>query len=150
MTITVRKPLDLEAAKMASTLASMTFEKPSRTKQQFAEESDINTIVNRFLQTGTLPDVNVTASFGDFIDAPDSFQEAMNLVIEAQDAFNALPSDVRKRFQNDPQELLTFLQDENNKDEAIRLGLIDRPAESLLEAPRAEKVPPSSEGEGTA
>ena len=36
----------------------------------------------------------------------------------------ALPSDVRSRFGNNPAELLDFLNDNSNYDEAIRLGLI--------------------------
>jgi len=35
----------------------------------------------------------------------------------------ALPSDVRKRFSNDPAELIDFLADKKNDEEAIKLGL---------------------------
>lgn len=143
MTITVRKPLEYDAA-MASTLSSMTFAKPSRTQQHFKEESDINFIVNRFLKTGTLPDVNPSAMYGDFLHAPGSYQEALNLVIEAQDGFNALPAEMRARFNNDPGELLTFLQDENNRDEAITLGLIEKSVEAVKTAPES---PPLLAGE---
>jgi hypothetical protein len=38
----------------------------------------------------------------------------------------ALPADLRARFSNNPEELINFLDNPENKDEAIRLGLLDQ------------------------
>ena len=62
--------------------------------------------------------------FGDF-DSASQFQDMMDLIVKAQESFDALPSHVRDRFKNDPRELLEFIDDEDNLDEAVDLGIID-------------------------
>ena len=96
----------------------------SLTKQSFADECDINTIIKRYNETGYLTDPTVKAtripSFGDFTEVP-SYQEAQNKLIEADNAFMALPSAIRSRFNNDPGQLIAFLQDDANAAEAAEL-----------------------------
>lgn len=100
---------------------------PGRTLQAFKDECDINKIMSRYNQTGVIDHINrAQPRFGD-LQAPD-FQDAMNLVIDAEQRFAALPSDVRDRFGNDPARLLSFVADQANAAEAARLGLIDAPA----------------------
>lgn len=100
----------------------------SMTQQQFAEECDINTIVRRFGLTGELPsDVRMPQS-GDFTSVGD-FHSAMNLVREAEEQFMLLPAELRLRFGNDPGQLLAFLDVEGNREEAVRLGLVNKPPE---------------------
>jgi len=96
------------------------------TKQAFAIESNINHIVNKYLKTGQLPDNSrmALAQFGDFTNVP-SYKESLETVIRAQDMFSELPSAVRKRFKNNPEGLLEFLSDPENRDEAAKLGLLD-------------------------
>lgn len=100
---------------------------PSMTKQSFAQEADINHIMARYMKTGYLVDplVNPTVrpSFGDF-SAPLDFQHAQDLVNNAYDQFDSLPSAVRERFSNDPFSLLQFLSDKSNYDEAVKLGIV--------------------------
>lgn len=105
----------------------------SRTRQEFAAESDINRLVERFRDTGSFYDPLTTAKagklqpfFGDFTEVPD-YQSALNIVIEAENSFASLPSKVRDRFDNDPQKLIDFVSDEKNREEAIELGLIEKP-----------------------
>lgn len=99
----------------------------SATKQSFAEECDINNIMRRYESTGTIDHVNRREPhFGDFTDVP-SYHEALEIARSAEAAFAALPSSVRDRFGNDPGKLMEFLADPANRDEAIELGLIDRP-----------------------
>lgn len=92
------------------------------TVQSFKEETDINTILRRFGVTGHLPLARGTPLYGDFSNAVD-YQTALNMTHEAQRAFDALPSRIRKRFNNNPAELIAFLQDDNNREESDRLGL---------------------------
>lgn len=100
---------------------------PSCTQQHFAEECDINNIVNKYMQTGVFGDPFSDASnppqFGDFYNVSD-FHSAQNLIAEATQSFDALPAHLRKRFDNDPSVLLAFLEDESNREEAEKLGLV--------------------------
>lgn len=97
-------------------------------QQQFAEEVDINTIVRRFGLTGELPNgINMPVS-GDFTGVTD-FHTAMNLIRQSEAAFAELPGEVREKFGNDPARVISFLDDEKNREEAIRLGLVAKPVE---------------------
>lgn len=122
-----------------------------RTKQSFKEEVDINTIVRRFGLTGQLPPEVAVPQFGDFENVVD-FHTAMLAVRGAQEKFDALPAEMRFRFANDPNELLYFLGDEKNRDEAVKLGLLKPPA-AAPEAPEPLLVrlaPESSPAPGSA
>lgn len=106
------------------------------TKQSFREECDINEIVRRFGITGELPQGISMPVSGDFTAVTD-FQSAMNEVIRAQEEFMLLPAEVRYRFANDPARLIAFLEDGNNRDEAIKLGIVAKPAERTRDAVQA-------------
>jgi len=100
---------------------------PSMTKQSFRDECDINTIMSRYERTGVMPESRGDApQFGDYI-SEYSFQESMNAVIYAQQQFADLPARVRDRFGNDPANMLRFLEDDKNREEAIKLGLVQPP-----------------------
>jgi len=103
--------------------SALYFEGPGRTQQQFKDECDINNIMKRFEATGVVTHLNGRPpQFGDIADL--DFQGAMDAVIDARNRFEALPSKVRDRFQNDPQRLLDFIADSNNAEEARKLGLL--------------------------
>lgn len=122
----VRSPYNYDR-EAASDEAGLKCEDLSLAKQEFREESDINTIVRRFGLTGQLPpDLRVPTS-GDFTDIYD-FQTAMNAVVQARESFMLLPAHVRERFHNDPQELVSFLDNEENRAEAVKYGLIPKSA----------------------
>lgn len=115
--------------------------KPTKTQQHCKNEVDINTIVNRHLKTGSpLPVMNGQLQYGDFSDVKD-YQSAQNAVIEAENLFMELPAELRKRFHHSAGEFLEFCSDENNRDEAIRLGLVE------IQAPPVEdnNVPQKTE-----
>lgn len=97
-------------------------------QQQFKDEVDINTIVRRFGLTGQLPEDIRFPQSGDFTAAQD-FHSCMNVVREAEEEFMRLPAETRRRFNNDPGVLLAFLEDGANRDEAVRLGLVNPPPE---------------------
>lgn len=109
-----------------------------RTLQSFKKDTDVNTIMKKFRETGTLPVPTIRKPFyGDFRNA-DDFLSAQNKLIAARASFELLPSHLRHRFNNNPAELFEWLADENNNDEAIKLKL--RPAP---EPPPAPPVPPA-------
>lgn len=98
----------------------------SLTQQSDAKDADINVLMSRYRQTGLLPQQQRAALSGDFTDVGD-FREAQEKVKAAREAFDAVPSNVRKRFHNNPQELVEFLKDPENREEAIKLGLVEKP-----------------------
>ena len=110
----------------ASNASGLCCQEPTRTQQHHKEECDINEILRRFGKTGQIP-VNVsTALYEDFSNAVD-YHTALNAIIAAESEFDTLPSNLRKRFDNDPSKLVYFLQDKKNFDEAVELGLINPP-----------------------
>lgn len=109
-------------------------EDPSMAQQQFLEESDINTLVERFGLNGEMPAAVVVPQYGDYSGVND-FQSAMNAVLSASKNFMELPAKVRSRFDNDPQKFLEFVSDDANIEEARTLGLVkplpDAPVEPV-------------------
>lgn len=95
-----------------------------RTKQEFREECDVNRIVRQYAQIGTLPAASGSPVYGDVSDVGD-YLSAQLLIKRAESRFAALASAVRDRFANDPAKFLAFMGDEKNKDEAVKLGLIE-------------------------
>lgn len=115
----------------------------SRTRQSFADESNINVIMERYRQTGIVEHVNkVQGRYGDYSVVP-SYQEAMEKIKRAHDMFMTLPSDIRAKFQNDPGEFLAFASDPKNEEEMIELGLKTREIDPKVpeEKLKAEVVP---------
>lgn len=107
---------------------------PGFTQQQFAEDADINEIVRRFGLTGQLPNDLRMPEYGDFTNIGD-FHTAMNTVRAAEEEFMRVPATIRARFAHDPQQLMAFLADENNRDEAVKLGLVKAMAQSAPATP---------------
>lgn len=95
---------------------------PSLTQQQFAEDADINVMLERFKVTGHLPQGVIPPSYGDFTGISD-YRSAAEAVRRANDSFSDLPATVRARFQNSPQQFLEFCSDPGNVDELRKLSL---------------------------
>lgn len=114
---------------------------PSMTKQSHLAECDINNIVRDFTQHGMVTHINEKAAQGAFLDLPDAidYQASLEIARAGQAAFDQLPAQVRKRFDNDPAAFLDFLHDPVNRDEAIELGLVERPPP---EPPKTPETPP--------
>lgn len=99
----------------------------SMTQQQFKEECDVNNILAKYRKTNMITHINKhSGQFGDFATAED-YQETLHRVMQAQESFNHIPSDVRAKFNNDPARLIEFLADPKNQDEAVKLGLRQKP-----------------------
>lgn len=93
------------------------------TQQEFLFDSDINEIVRRFGLTGKLPDDLRVPLSGDFTGIED-YHSAILAVRKAEEAFMEMPAELRARFNNDPQILMDFLADGTNRNEAVKLGLV--------------------------
>jgi phage internal scaffolding protein len=77
--------------------------------------------------------------YGDF--TSNDYQESMNIVAKAQSMFNQLPSQIRNEFDNDPAQFLDFVQDPQNEDQLVDMGLAN-PREKI--EPAAHKTAPKA------
>lgn len=112
------------------------------TDQSFRDECDINTIMARYQSTGELPLLNTQE--GQWLDVTEmDFQEHMNFIIEAQGLFDALPSDIRDRFGNDPGAFLGFVSDESNRSEVAKMGLLTPEATEAILYPSKPLADPT-------
>lgn len=103
----------------------------SLVQQHFQDEVDINTIVRRFGVSGQLPlGPNGPAVYGDFSGITD-YDSALDTISRANDAFMALPADVRLRFKNDPAELIRYAQ-----------SVTEEEFTAALQPPVVEEPPP--------
>lgn len=115
---------------------------PTRTKQSFKDECDVRTIIKRVSEGSMLPlqRARGVGRYGDFSEVLD-FKTALDQVNGAMDAFLELPARLRARFRNDPAELLAFMADPDNLDEAVKLGLVAAPDELLEAKPKPTPKP---------
>lgn len=117
-------------------------EPPSRTKQEFTHQCDINNIIKEFSLTGQINHISAAAQRGAFLDLPDSvdYQDHLNTLLRAQESFAALPAAIRNRFHGDPAEFLAFVSDPRNAEELYTLGIRERPRQ----APTEPATPPAA------
>lgn len=122
----------------------------SRTHQQFKKDCDINHIMARYVKTGVINNVNIKAPQYGIVPSV-TFQEAMLLVANAQDTFDALPAEIRKEFGHDPGAFMDFVLDPENGDQLVEMGLAaprepePSPAQPEPSTPPAEQNTPPSE-----
>lgn len=143
----VRNPYNYDTM-AASDESGLKCKDPSLTSQSFKDECDINVIIDRYVRSGEplpLPDIR---DYGDFTGALD-YHSSVNQILAAQASFMALPAKVRSRFNNDPGQLLEFISDADNIEEARKLGIL-APEEPLStggdRAPDSAGAPPVGKG----
>jgi len=99
------------------------FSMPSRTKQSFAEECDINNIMLKYKKTGLIDHVaRYPGGYADLADVVE-YHEGLNMIAEAKEAFQSLPAALRARFDNDPGQFLAFVENPENLEELREMGL---------------------------
>lgn len=122
-------------------LTDITCTEPSLTQQSFAEDADLNNVMRRYGVTdGAIPpQVADPRYYGDFTDAVD-LQTAIQRSRDAVARFEALPADIRRRFDHDPVALHDFVMNQENREEAVQLGLLQKwtppPAAPSEETPK--------------
>ena len=96
----------------------------SMTDQSDTNMVNINTIMDNYRKTGLLP--NFPERIGQYIDTTKipSYMEAQAQIRAAKELFEALPAKIRKLMNNDPKNLETFIQDEDNQSILLKYGLI--------------------------
>lgn len=98
----------------------------SKTQQHFKEESDINTIVRRYIPTGALPGHGKQPIYGDFTSF--DYMSMLNAVSDIDTTFRKLPARIRGMHRNRPEQLMRWLENPANHKEAVRLGLLLDPS----------------------
>lgn len=108
---------------------------PSLTRQEFAEECDINFLMAKYETTGMLPS-NMNTSEPRYLDVSDvpDLRTAMDQLNSATTAFMALPATVRREFDNDPVKFVDFAGKSEN---------IEKLREWKLAPPKPEPVAPT-------
>lgn len=124
------------------------FTEPTRTQQHFKDETDINKIVARAIQTGDAT-VFTTAERGSYYDTStfSDYQDALQIIADIDEDFFSLPSSLRRQFNDDPDAYVAFMADPRNVDKAVELGLLEGsgkpPAATPSSAPEQPPAGPS-------
>lgn len=96
---------------------------PGKTEQMYGELLNINKLVEPAQRKGLLR--HVTKFEGEYDDIPVAdFQEAQFIVAKANSMFEALPSSIRTRFENDPGKFMSFVQNPKNEDWLREHGIV--------------------------
>jgi len=113
------------------------------TRQEFADECDVNNIIHDYKQTGMIEHVNHRASQGIYIDLPDvhDYQEALFMAQRADAAFAALPSKIRQQWDNDPRKLLAALNDPAQRGDLEEMGILNKRPETTTSEVKPASAP---------
>ena len=99
----------------------------SLTKQADKKSADINHIMARYEKTGLIEHVNrFEGSYGDYMEIPEDYQGCIDMVREAQEMFQTVPSRIRAEFDNDPGQFLAFVSDPENREAMGEMGLLPK------------------------
>lgn len=118
-------------------------DQPSLTRQEFADECDINTLMAQYEKhagtgAGNLPNQRRDEPFyADFTALPGSLLEYMEFMDTAERAFMSLPAQVRREFDNSPHMFVEFASDPENLSQMRTWGLA---------APDPQEEPPGPIG----
>lgn len=114
---------------------------PSLTRQEFAEECDINFLMKRFEKTGELPPMQAAGRYLDISEFGDmDLQRALNVLNDAEMAFASLPPEVRREFDNDGFKFVQYVEAagaDPEKAERLRAWGLAKPAE---QPPKPQEV----------
>lgn len=118
---------------------------PSLTRQEFAEECDINMLMAQYEKTGFLPaNVNRTEPrYLDVSDVPD-LPRALEILKDTTEAFMSLPATVRREFDNDPVKFIEFAENPENL-EKMREWKLAPPAPVEPPPQKVEVINPTPE-----
>lgn len=121
---------------------------PSLTRQEFADECDINILMDKYEKTGIISHINPRSpQYLDLSDVPD-LQTAHQIIQDATREFMALPATTRASFDNDPMKFVQFAENPDNIEKMREWGLAapakEEPKAPPSDAPPAAKSPPAN------
>lgn len=109
----------------------VSFPIPSHVQQCDKDSTDINKIIARYGEQCVCQAcaANARQPISEDVAALSSedFNTMMQKMASLNNQFNELPADVRKKFGHNPANMLEFMQNPANKEEAVKLGLISKP-----------------------
>lgn len=95
----------------------------TKTVQSEKDRVEVNNIIRRYNKTGLVDHVaKGKAMYGDFTEV-NEYRENLDMVKKAQDSFAGLPSEIRKKFDNDPGKFFEFATNPENADALVEMGL---------------------------
>lgn len=119
-------------------------EEKTMTQQQFKDDVNVNNIIKRYREGRPITHLNNRqGAYADLSNAKD-YHESLNTIRLAGEAFDSLPANIRDRFHNDPAELLEFIHNPSNFDEAVQLGIFDPKQPNIIHTP-TPPTPPQNE-----
>lgn len=126
---------------------------PSQTQQSAEAAANINTIMSRYRQTGVIagpPGRSIGQPrkpfFGDFVGL--DFRSMMDTIIDVKNRFMTLPPRLRARFGGDPAQVIRFVEDPQNRSEALKMGLLHptpEEAQKMADEAAAERAKMANE-----
>lgn len=101
------------------------FSGPTMTRQEFAEECDINVLMQRYQNQdiGAIMRAAGEPVYADFSEMPQDLMGFMKLMGDAENAFMTLPAEVRRTFDNDAVKFVDFASEPSNLDQMRSWGL---------------------------
>lgn len=117
---------------------------PSMAKQEFKSECDVNKIVQLYRQGSPMPVQVRSGQFADVSEMPD-YKTAVETVMEAEEIFGKMSMDVKNACGNTVAGFLDWVQDPDNKDQLIELGLMPAETAPPEAAPAGVAAPRSVE-----
>lgn len=121
------------------------------TKQSHKAECDIHNILKQYQRTGIITHVQSARPL--YTDLPDSldYQQSLNTIMAAEQAFFALPAKVRDHFRNDPAAFLAAFSDPSQESFLREHGFL-KPLEAgngpAATSPAADSPTPASANSG--
>lgn len=96
------------------------------TEQKHKDDTDINVLLSRFDRRHALEFRSDNVGHFGFADAV-TFQDAMYIVAKGNSMFEEMPSHLRQKFENNPAKFLSFVQNPENAEKMVKLGLARTP-----------------------
>lgn len=112
--------------KNGSRIIGIQNEEDSMTDPSFAPECDVNNIVKKYKNTGQITHLAKREGVYADVSTITDLLTATIQVQKASEAFKTIPAELRRKLNEDPAELIEFLNDPKNDEEAIYYGLKER------------------------
>lgn len=107
-------------------------ERRSKVIQSMRDEQDINNIVAKSIKTGQLP-VLVGRQPIEKLPNIETYQDAMDKIVRANQAFEQLPALLRREFDNDPSKLLAALDNPKENLELLERASVLEPVKDVVD-----------------
>lgn len=121
------------------------FPDESLTVQADKDRCCVNNILSKYRKTGLID--HIRQHEGRYVDVSTvgDFQDAMNIVTQAEQSFELLPSEIRKDFDNDPSKFLEFVHNPDNEQKLVDYGLahakaVEEVVETITETTSQEET----------